>query len=249
MNNYNTANIICEFLVNPSLKLLDWIPMEKLNRNWLKNNPKFFQFNKKEVSTETLWRNPLAISFIEFVINNDPDDPCIFWEEVCANPEAIHLIKRELKRNPDNIDWRSLSSNPNAIDILRENMRKICWWSLSENPNAISLLQENIGKINWEQLSKNTNAIPILEKNKDKIYWKYICMNPNATHIIKTQMATYPERINWASLSNNPNALSILKDNMDRIDWDFLSLNPNIFCVSKQHYKSQVNKLVDGIFL
>jgi hypothetical protein len=40
-----------------------------------------------------------------------------------------------------------LSQNPNAIDILRENINKIDWHNLSSNPNAISLLRENIDEI------------------------------------------------------------------------------------------------------
>jgi hypothetical protein len=43
------------------------------------------------------------------------------------------------------------------------NINKINWVSLSENPNAIELLKENKDKINWRRLSKNPNAIELLE--------------------------------------------------------------------------------------
>ena len=50
-------------------------------------------------------------------------------------------------------------------------MDKIDWWFLSRNPNAINLLEQNIDKINWAMLSENPNAINLLEKNIDKIQW------------------------------------------------------------------------------
>ena len=38
------------------------------------------------------------------------------------------------------LDWQLLSSNKNAIDLLKENQHKIDWSLLSNNPNAIELL-------------------------------------------------------------------------------------------------------------
>jgi hypothetical protein len=46
------------------------------------------------------------------------------------------------------IDWKHLSKNPNAIELLKENKNKINWYCLSLNPNAIELLKENKNKIN-----------------------------------------------------------------------------------------------------
>ena len=42
----------------------------------------------------------------------------------------------------------------NWIDINR-----LDWRSLSKNPNAIELLEQNIDRIDWDKLSKNRNAI------------------------------------------------------------------------------------------
>ena len=46
------------------------------------------------------------------------------------------------------INWNNLSLNPNAIQILEQNVDKINWKYLSSNPNAIHLLEQNIDKIN-----------------------------------------------------------------------------------------------------
>jgi hypothetical protein len=55
----------------------------------------------------------------------------------------------------DKIDWSSLSLNPNAIELLKQNKDKINWVLLSLNPNAIELLKENQDKIDWWNFSKN----------------------------------------------------------------------------------------------
>src|SRR5205085_101426 len=83
-----------------------------------------------------------------------------------------------------NINWDSLSRNPNAIHLLEKNLDKINWNCLSSNPNAIHLLENNLDKINWNWLSRNPNAIHLLEKNLDKIDWDWLSLNPNAIHLV-----------------------------------------------------------------
>jgi len=82
------------------------------------------------------------------------------WCELSTNPNAIEL----LKANPNNIDWMYLSANPNdeAIELLNSNLNrnnKINWAFLSANPNpeAIKLLKKYPKNIDWWNLSKNTN--------------------------------------------------------------------------------------------
>ena len=53
------------------------------------------------------------------------------------------------------LDLDGLSLNPNAINLLEQNIDKIDWMSLSMNPNAIHLLEQNMQKINWSNLSNN----------------------------------------------------------------------------------------------
>jgi hypothetical protein len=43
-----------------------------------------------------------------------------------------------------------LSSNPNAIDLLKLNIELIYWNDLAQNPNAMSLIEDNIDKIDWD---------------------------------------------------------------------------------------------------
>ena len=110
------------------MKLLDWIPFEKID--W------------QELSKNT---SPGAIELLEKNFEK------IDWIYLSGNPNAIHL----LEKNPAKIDWYWLSQNPNAIHLLEKNPEKIVWYALSLNSNAIHLLEKNPEKIHWGWFSKN----------------------------------------------------------------------------------------------
>ena len=59
--------------------------------------------------------------------------------------------------NINDLDWITLSANPNAIELLKNNQEKINWHNLSFNPNnqIFNLIQNNLDKINWKLLSSN----------------------------------------------------------------------------------------------
>ena len=123
-----------------------------------------------------------------------------------------------------NLDWESLTINPNAIQLLKENEDKIDWFSLSGNQNATEILEkkdfhyiiDNELDFCWSELCLNLDAITLLEKNKDL------------------------DIIDWKTLSLNPNAIELLKENQDKIDWDELSLNPNIFTYNYKQMKKNM---------
>ena len=62
----------------------------------------------------------------------------------------------------NNVNWFYLSENPNAINILEQNLNKVKWLYLAKNPNAIHILEQNLDKVNWFWLSENPNAISLL---------------------------------------------------------------------------------------
>jgi hypothetical protein len=105
---------------------------------------------------------------------------------------ASYLVKPKMKLLDwillDNLDWDWLSENPNAIQLLEQNMDKIDWDALSENPNAIHLLEQNMDKIDWVYLSTNPNAIHLLKQNMDKINFAYLSKNPSIFEIDKKQL-------------------------------------------------------------
>ena len=114
----------------------------------------------------------------------------------------------------DKLNWSYLSSNPNAIDLLRERMYfeknlsedeykklpyQINWAALCTNsdPEAIDLLSspENYNKIDWLRLSSNPNAIKLLEK---RVVYQ---LGLNGEQL---QRLSIHERVNWQKLSANP---------------------------------------------
>ena len=73
--------------------------------------------------------------------------------------------------NINDLNWITLSTNPNAIDLLMENPDKIHWQYLSMNSNAIELLKENPDKIDYKYLNVNTSIHSLkLRKNIDLSY-------------------------------------------------------------------------------
>ena len=169
--------------------------------------------------------NPLAIDLLRerAVLENNMSKKDykklgnkIDWASLTTNPNAIEL----LKEYPHKINWEMLSANTAAIDWLKENKNAINWDILSENPAAIELLKENRKKIHWEMLCKNPNAIELLKKNRKKINWRLLCLNENAFELIK-------ERAEY-EMSLTPEEYEELKY-YNKLDWKQLSDNKGIF--------------------
>ena len=65
-------------------------------------------------------------------------------------PWCINYVRWK-KENPDKIDWKQLSANPGAIELLEDNKDKINWKYLAKNPRAVHLFKMNPDKINiWD---------------------------------------------------------------------------------------------------
>ena len=84
----DVLKIVASYLVKPKMKLLDWILLNKINR-------------------DTLSKNPNAIHLLEKNIDK------INWWYLSENPNAIHL----LEQNIDKIHWLNISKNPNIFEI------------------------------------------------------------------------------------------------------------------------------------
>lgn len=200
--------------------LREWIPHRKIYWGFCSSNPNAIDFlslpeNKKKIDYSQLSKN--------------------------TNLNALKLIKEELRINPNNpdIDWRALSANPNAIDILDAYRGKINWYNFcfNTNPRAIQILKENqIEKdngnddIHWNNLCVNTSDEAIdflsLPENYRYIAWDILSVNTNPKAIallIKKESEEFDledrefnrlqdyEKISWANLSENPNAISLLE--------------------------------------
>ena len=130
--------------------------------------------------------------------------------------------------------------------LINHNLNKFNDWDkLSTNPGAIELLKENPDKIVWNFLSINSNpeAIKLLKSNPDKINWSYLSLNPNAIELLKAN----PENIIWDDLSENPNAIELLEANTDKINWFNFSYNTSIFTYDYDLIKKNFKDLGEEI--
>jgi hypothetical protein len=166
--------------------------------------------------------------------NDDDDDNSEKEEEKEFISEWISVIKerieyenrlsqeqRRQERNMgvDKINWNaiSMSSNPIAIELLKEYPENICWNSLcsNEHPYAIELLKKYPGKINWMILCKNKNqdVIPLLKER----------IELEKTLLTSTNHSQYTNKICWCSLSMNECMFELI---IDRIEYEKNNCTP-----------------------
>jgi hypothetical protein len=151
---------IMEFL-EQNLDNIDW---ERLSFNKYEGAIRILKNNPDRINWKILMRNTSAIEI--FKVHTDK----IIWNsfEFCANPDAIELIEKMVKKKWEKINFNALSTNPNAIHILSKHMDKVKWKNLSQNPNAISILMENPDMISFSDFLTNPNAIPYIETIMEK---------------------------------------------------------------------------------
>ena len=111
----------------------------------------------------------------------------------------------------DEIDWYHFSSNPRAIEIIKNNIEKLgdsCWRNLLEveTYGAVEIIKENI------------EFITTLPYDEHDDIWFWISTNSCAIDFLKDN----PDKINWDGLSRNSAALDMLKDNPDKISIPFV---------------------------
>lgn len=161
--------------------------------------------------------------------------------------EEKYKKKKKYSSFKDNICYDSLSKNKNINkiielypDIISDD--KVDFISLSSNSNAINILKNNSNNINLAFLCKNTNLMhfkDLLEENYNKLNWDLLSLNPGAIDLIEKKLEEEKKlsnnefeelkfnKVNFYNLSRNENAIHILENNKDRIDYVSLALNTN----------------------
>jgi len=186
----------------------------------------------------------LAYWLQPYEYNLDPS-----WLAKNTNPNLIPYLCEEEHINI--IDWSSLSNNPNALEMLKQNMCCIDWQNICLNPHpeAIELIQKHHEEylqrwnekrrripydmvLSWENLSQNPSAIKFLKKYPTNTLWSKQ-EPPYDPHEDDVDYKGNPYfenlhsdyEINWLYLSGNRKATKILKKNPENIDWCWLSRN------------------------
>lgn len=172
---------------NPNAMELIEMNLEKISWYNLSQNPNAIEIlraNPKRIHWRCLSGNPNAIEILKEysdmidwislssnsnaieLLGNNPTK--IKWSLMCNihKKEAIELIKNNLnKKYYKYLDWSALSSNPFAIELLKENPEMIDWWNLSSNPS--------IFQYNYQEMKENkqdfTNEIIEIALNPVRI--------------------------------------------------------------------------------
>ena len=201
--------------------------------------------------------NPNAIDFLSLPENKK----YINWEQLSknTNPNAIELLKAEIMGNPNNpnIDWYTLSGNPNAIEILDMYRDKIEWVDFSGNtsPRAIQIIKEDQVDIasrgyyrelhtSWYTISRNTSteAINFISspENYHNIFWDFLSANTNPKAIemliVKESQEFDLEDAQFNRLKTN-----------EKISWINLSRNPKAISLLQKKWEEDKELMKNDI--
>jgi len=228
-------------------ELREWVPKKKLEAEFLSENLNAIYFlslpeNAMFINWDVLSKNPNAIDFLSLPKNKKH----INYHQLSKNasPKAIELLRDKIIEEKglspeefaklekyEKINWKILSKNPEAIEILTspENYDNIYWKGLSSNPNpkAIEflLLDKNFDFIDWYEFSRNPCDSAIKNLNLYDgffIDWDGLCenTNPKAIPIIKEKVLEERKllpteyaikgKVNWRKLSSNLNAIELI---------------------------------------
>lgn len=249
----NVSESIVSLNAMPKMKLLDWIPLDKLCDITLPQNPnafdlfekhpekfkmEYFSYNKSERAMRMLEARSEKINYYM----------------LSANPESYTLLEKK----PEEMDWQKLideNCNPlklvealfdkllplystehltkylkqlNLIDVDPANHKNITKF-ISDNRSNFADEDFCINdKTDWYSLSMNSKILDVLEAQPGLIKWFWLSARCNSQREFDL-LERYPERINWDGLSRNPYppAFTLLEKNIDKINWKDLSGNPN----------------------
>lgn len=217
----------------------------------------------------------LLVPFLEKMNGFNPN--CVFdslgcnsYYNLTRNPSAISLIKK-YNANLDNNDEWALYENPNAIDIIEEDI-KLQFYnpsnddnigfpnfeedddeeddddgepyninSLSLNCNAIHLIENHIEYINFEYLASNVNGIDLIERNLEYIKSNYF---PNGNGVCRNWWIrpTLEYRINQFKQNLCSNPNSIeFLKKYPEYLFKKILTNPSIFEINWDYLKSKFN--------
>ena len=199
--------------------------------------------------------NKITEQFKEKLLFNFRDwiKPLLKLEEIdiiknlCANTNviAIEILKDICKKNPSVIkllDWKELSKNPIAIEILKleENRKHIEWYELAGNSAAYDLLlqetETNPVNFHWGNFSANSKGYSLIADR---------ALEEAHMDVDEYEQLLDPQKLDWAKVSSNRSSkvLNYLKENHpDKIDYGRLSGNPNPIAIEMLRVKIEEEK-------
>lgn len=223
-------------------KLVFERPLQRTHKTGILQLPKevikilLEQFKEKLLFNFRDWIKPLLkLEEIDIIKN------------LCANTNviAIEILKDICKTNPSVIellDWKELSKNPIAIEILKleENRKHIEWYELAGNSAAYDLLLEeketNPVNFHWGNFSANSKGYSLIA---DK------ALKEAPMDVDEYEQLLDPQKLDWAKVSSNRSSkvLNYLKEkHLGKINYGRLSGNPNPIAIEMLRVKIKEEK-------
>ena len=157
----------------------------------------------------------------------DEMEKFIHWQIWSMCPEAIPI----LEKNPDKIDWSTLSINnhPRAVKMLKceKNRDKIDWEAIcmNEHPDIVDFIcdnvENNLKKLCFDSLVLygNSNFIKLIEKYWNNEDFKFL-FERNSSNIPQEFLRMGPEGeynpwlplTEWGDFAKRPESIHLLKD-------------------------------------
>ena len=223
----------------------------------LSENPNAINFlteNPDLIDWRVLSKNPKAIKLLEMKIKEDnklteaefnllpKNKDRISWLDLSDNPKAKKLLEAKFEKEEYDLaqgirgntflylNWRRLSANPCAIDLLRKNIDKIDWKQLAINPNpeVVELLSlpENTERLEWRGVPPENNAYNTelfdVDGTENNIDWGVLSLSRNEKTIESLR-----KRAEYEDTLTEAEYMKIRRPK--RINWYFITINPAIF--------------------
>jgi len=211
----------------PVYKLRDWIPLEKLNIEYLNRRPEFVATleQRPELIKPAISYNVNAVHIIENMELKDLSE-----YGLAKNPHTWHITEKIVSLyDDDEFFWDMLSRNKNAIGILEKNIHKITG-SIGKNPAALHLINKKLDPLVFMNLIESPwmnceKTYEIFRNNIDR--WDQFSMvNRRDLRKISEEYANNLPEEKLHILSADPEAIPWLNQNPKRISLYELSANP-----------------------
>ena len=153
---------------------------------------------------------------------------------MATNPDILFSMHGTQK-----LDWRMLSSNTAAIELIKEHL-------LFEKSIPLDTYNytDSANKIDWWELAKNPKAMPIIIKFIED-YIRYESVYDDESNPI----SRYTQHLDpglWRGLSENPSATEYLYNNYrDRIQWQAFSANTSKEAIKYLQERIEIEKNLD----
>jgi hypothetical protein len=140
------------------------------------------------------------------------------WKELSKNPIAIEILQKPEYR--EHIDWEELAGNSAALNLLLDekerNPKNFHWGNFSANSKGFLLITD---KILEEAATTPNSSSSSSISSAEKLDWGKVSSN-RSTKVIEYLKKFYPDKINYGRLSGNTNPLAIkmLKDRIAHIN-------------------------------